>query len=110
MADVDPDPFRVGKVVQVSMPERFRHDRVTGSVTERLAARLDEVEAVQARMLRNEAKLIADSVTMDARLAQVLAILERQESCVDDVVAYTADEDIPRGRTVMVRVPKRVEP
>ena len=34
-----------------------------GSVTERLSARLDEIDPVIGRMLKNEAKLIADALT-----------------------------------------------
>lgn len=39
-----------------------------GSVTERLSARLDALEPVVQRLLANEAKLIADAVTMDQRV------------------------------------------
>jgi hypothetical protein len=65
-----------------------------GSVTERLSARLDEVEAIQARTLANEAKLIADSVTMDATVAQVRRDAAAQAAYVErrwlDAGRYTA--------------------
>jgi hypothetical protein len=41
-----------------------------GSVTERLSARLDDLEPVVERLLANEAKLIADALTVDARVTQ----------------------------------------
>lgn len=46
--------------------------RLGGSVSERHAARIAELEAVVGRLLANEAKLIADSVTMDRQMLQVL--------------------------------------
>lgn len=54
--------------LQVMIPE----SRPRGTVTERLAARLGALEPVIARLLANEAKLIADSLTAqrDIRLLQ----------------------------------------
>jgi hypothetical protein len=42
-----------------------------GSVTERLSARLDDIEPVVERLLANEAKLIADALTVDARVSSL---------------------------------------
>ena len=44
------------------------NERRQGSVTERLSARLDEIEPVVGRLLKNEAKLIADALAMEARV------------------------------------------
>lgn len=44
------------------------NQRRQGSVTERLSARLDDIEPVIGRLLKNEAKLIADALTTAARV------------------------------------------
>ena len=44
------------------------NQRRHGSVTERLSARLDDIDPAIGRMLKNEAKLIADALTTAARV------------------------------------------
>jgi hypothetical protein len=62
----------------------FRH----GSVTERLTARLDDLEPVVDRLLQNEAKLIADALTVDARIGEErthrLKLAQEQRGYVDN--------------------------
>ncbi|HMF58846.1 MAG TPA: hypothetical protein VK595_00660 [Vicinamibacterales bacterium] len=42
-----------------------------GSVTERLSARLDEIDPVVGRLLKNEAKLIADALSIAVTLDEL---------------------------------------
>lgn len=46
------------------------NQRRHGSVTERLSARLDEIDPVIGRMLKNEAKLIADALRTESRFQE----------------------------------------
>jgi hypothetical protein len=82
------EPVRDYGVPRVAQPERH----LRGSVSERLSARVAELEAVTARLLANEAKLIADSVTQD----RLLGLLECSlEESIDE------HRDVARRLTVM---------
>lgn len=59
------DPNRVGETIRVQIGGH----PLRGTVTERLAARLDALEPVVQRLLANEAKLIADALTTEQRIA-----------------------------------------
>jgi hypothetical protein len=85
--------------MNIHLPVRER-----GTVSERHERRIVDLEAVTARLLTNEAKLIADAVTAQRALALALELIEslraedkRIERDMDDLGARVAPLPLPSG-------------